>query len=110
MRFLLDTNTCIRYINGRAPRIRDNVDSKSYSDIVVSSITKGEMFYGSTKSQVPERSRAKQDDFLRHFESLPFDDDAADANMAAFAPILKSAALQLADTTCLLPPSLAQRD
>ena len=36
------------------------------------------MSYGSTKSQVPERSRAKQDDFLRHFESLPFDDDAAE--------------------------------
>ena len=78
MRYLLDTNTCIRYINGRAPRIRDHVRSKSYSDIVVSAITKGEMYYGSSKSQEPEHSRAKQDDFLRQFDSLPFDDDAAE--------------------------------
>ena len=78
MRYLLDTNTCIRYINGRAPRIRDHVRSKSYSDIVVSAITKGEMYYGSSKSQEPEQSRAKQDDFLRQFDSLPFDDDAAE--------------------------------
>ncbi len=78
MRYLLDTNTCIRYINGRAPRIRDHVRSKSYSDIVVSAITKGEMYYGSIKSQEPEQSRAKQDDFLRQFDSLPFDDDAAE--------------------------------
>ena len=78
MRYLLDTNTCIRYINGRAPQLRDFIDTQSYADIAVSAITKGEMYYGSAKSQTPERSRAKQDDFLRHFDSLPFDDAAAD--------------------------------
>ena len=39
MRYLLDTNTCIRYINGRAPQIQRNMDSKSYADIAVSTIT-----------------------------------------------------------------------
>lgn len=78
MKYLLDTNACINYINGRAPRVRDQVNSKSPSDIVISAITKGEMYYGSSKSQTPERSRAKQDDFLRQFESVPFDDDAAE--------------------------------
>ena len=78
MRYLLDTNTCIRYINGRAPGIRAHLDSKSYSEIAVSAITKGEMYYGSLKSQTPTRSRAIQDDFLRHFDSLPFDDRAAE--------------------------------
>lgn len=78
MRYLLDTNTCIRYINGRAPAIRAHLDSKTYSEIAVSAITKGEMYYGAAKSQTPQRSRAKQDDFLRHFDSLPFDDGAAE--------------------------------
>ena len=78
MKYLLDTNVCINYINGRAPRVRDQVNSKSSSDIVISAITKGEMYYGSSKSQTPERSCAKQDDFLRQFESIPFDDDAAE--------------------------------
>ncbi len=36
------------------------------------------MYFGSLKSQNPKRSRAKQDDFLRQFDSLPFDDDAAE--------------------------------
>ncbi len=36
------------------------------------------MYYGSSKSREPEQSRAKQDDFLRQFDSLPFDDDAAE--------------------------------
>lgn len=78
MRYLLDTNSCITYINGRSPQLRDFIDNQSYADIAVSAITKGEMYYGSAKSQTPERSRAKQDKFLRHFDSLPFDDAAAE--------------------------------
>lgn len=78
MRYLLDTNVCIGYINGRAPRIRQIFHSKSFSDIVVSSITKGEMYFGSQKSQTPERSRAEQEEFFQNIDSLPFDDDAAE--------------------------------
>lgn len=78
MRYLLDSNVCIGYINGRSPEIRKQVHSKAYTQIVVSSITKGEMYFGSRKSQNPIRSRARQDDFLRQFDSLPFDDDAAE--------------------------------
>ena len=78
MKYLLDTNTCIRYINGRAPRLRDIFHSKAFSDIVVSSITKAEMYFGSQKSQRPDRSRAEQDEFFQNIDSLPFDDDAAE--------------------------------
>lgn len=78
MRYLLDTNACISYINGRAPRLRDMFHSKAFSEIVVSSITKAEMYFGSQKSQRPERSRAEQDEFFQSIDSLPFDDDAAE--------------------------------
>ena len=78
MKYLLDTNACIRYINGRAPRLRENFHSKAFSEIVVSSITKAEMYFGSQKSNSPERSRAEQDEFFRHIDSLPFDDAAAE--------------------------------
>ena len=78
MKYLLDTNVCIRYINGRSPRLREIFDSKEISDLAVSAITKAEMYYGSRKSQTPERSRAKQDDFLQNIVSLPFDDYAAE--------------------------------
>ena len=77
MKYLLDTNTCIRYINGRAPNIRTKILSVSDTDITVCAITKAEMFYGAAKSQYPERSRAKQEAFFTRFVSLSFDDNAA---------------------------------
>ena len=43
MKYLLDTNTCIRYINGRAPKIREMMLTITDNDIVISAITKGEM-------------------------------------------------------------------
>jgi len=79
MKYLLDTNTCIRFINGRAPLIREKFLTLSDDLIVVSAITKAEMFYGAAKSQTPEISRAKQEHFFERFISLPFDDSAADA-------------------------------
>ena len=78
MKYLLDTNACIRYINGRAPNLREKFHSKSFSDIVISSISKAEMYFGSQKSGRPERSKAIQDEFFQDFDSLPFDDDAAE--------------------------------
>jgi tRNA(fMet)-specific endonuclease VapC len=79
MKYLLDTNTCIRYINGRAPQIRDRMRTVSDADIAVSAVTQGEMYTGSAKSQTPQRSRARQDAFFIRFASLPFDEAAADA-------------------------------
>jgi tRNA(fMet)-specific endonuclease VapC len=79
VKYLLDTNTCIRYINGRAPQIRDHMRTVSDADIAVSAVTQGEMYTGSAKSQTPQRSRAKQDAFFIRFAGLPFDEAAADA-------------------------------
>lgn len=45
MKYLLDTNTCIRYLNGRAPQLRVKLAATPLSEIAVSSITKAEMFY-----------------------------------------------------------------
>lgn len=77
MKYLLDTNTCIRYINGRAPNIRHKLPTVALVDVAVSSITKAEMFYGSAKSQTPEQSRQKQLEFLNTIQSIVFDDAAA---------------------------------
>ncbi|HLV33711.1 MAG TPA: type II toxin-antitoxin system VapC family toxin [Spirillospora sp.] len=77
MKYLLDTNVCIRYINGRSPQIRAKLPTLPRSEIAVSSITKAEMWYGSVKSQHPERSRQKQSEFFEIVQSVPFDDAAA---------------------------------
>lgn len=79
MKYLLDTNTCIRYINGRAPQIRERMRLIPDSDIAISTVTRGEMYTGSAKSKMPQHSRALQDAFFIRFGSLPFDEAAADA-------------------------------
>ena len=87
MRYLLDTDICIYYINGFQPNVRENIHQHSASDIAVSAITKCEMYAGSSGSRNPARSRAEQDLFLHQFASLPFDDRAADKYGEVFAEL-----------------------
>jgi tRNA(fMet)-specific endonuclease VapC len=77
MNYLLDTDTCIRYINGRAPIIRARLSAVQRVAVGVSIITKAELYYGSAKSQTPERSRQKQLEFLQTIQGVPFDEAAA---------------------------------
>ena len=79
MAYLLDTNTCIRYLNGRAPRILQHLQALPQSEILVCAIVKAEMYYGAMKSVDPARTLARQRVFLDAFASLPFDDAAAEA-------------------------------
>jgi tRNA(fMet)-specific endonuclease VapC len=78
MKYLLDSNTCIRYLNQRSQSIIDKMGMMSPDDIMVCSIVKAEMYYSAKRSHSPAKTRAEQDEFLRLFQSLPFDDDAAE--------------------------------
>ncbi len=77
MKYLFDTNTCIRFINGRSPGIRVKMLAIDDSDIGISAIVQAEMFAGSAKSQTPQRSREIQEEFFRRFEVIPFDTQSA---------------------------------
>jgi len=79
MTYLLDTNTCIKYLNGRSENIRLNLESRNSVDIVLCSIVKAKLYYGAMKSQNPEKTLTKLNQFLERFISLPFDDDASKA-------------------------------
>lgn len=78
MRYLLDSNTCIRFLNGRSLAIASRPKSTPPEQVVVCSIVKAELFYGSERSHDPARSRAAQNEFFSLFQSFPFDDSAAD--------------------------------
>ncbi|WLE96909.1 MAG: type II toxin-antitoxin system VapC family toxin [Candidatus Electrothrix communis] len=78
MKYLLDTNVCIRYLNGRSENIRKNIATKRPQDIFLCSIVKAELFYGSMKSDFPDKNLARQKNFVDHFISLSFDDKAAE--------------------------------
>ena len=77
MRYLLDTNVCVMYLNGRSSAIRDRLISTPIDDMAVCSVVKAELFYGAMRSNNPTRTLERQQDFLERFVSLPFGDESA---------------------------------
>jgi tRNA(fMet)-specific endonuclease VapC len=57
--------------------IRERLRTTRVADIAVCSVVKAELFYGAMRSNNPEQSLARQQQFLNLFVSLPFDDAAA---------------------------------
>ena len=102
MIYLLDTNSCIVYLNGRNINLKRRLESHLDSEIAVCSVVKSELFYGSRKSKNPTQNLAKQKAFLSRFISLPFDDAAADiygiirANLETIGMLIGSYDLQIA--------------
>lgn len=75
---LLDSNTCIRYLNGQSESIRRNLEARRPEEIVLCSVVKAELTYGAVKSARPESNLDKLRRFSEPFTSLPFDDAAAE--------------------------------
>jgi tRNA(fMet)-specific endonuclease VapC len=92
VRFLLDTNTCIAYLAGRAPRLEEHLRHALTRDVVLCSIVKAELLLGAHKSARAPKNLARLAIFFRHFISLPFDDLAAESAGSA------RAALEIAGT------------
>ncbi len=79
MKYLLDTNTIIRYLNGRAPNVRIRIAATPVSDLAVSTIVVAELRYGAAKSANPAKALAVQNQFLSLISSIAFDETAAEA-------------------------------
>lgn len=77
MRYLLDTNACIHYMNNDDSPVKQQMMRLRPSDVVVCSIVKAELYYGVFRSQRQKRNMEKLDLFLSTLQSLPFDDAAA---------------------------------
>ncbi|WP_071188345.1 type II toxin-antitoxin system VapC family toxin [Trichormus sp. NMC-1] len=77
MKYLLDSNVCIQYLNKRSEKIIQRLQDLSDIDIVVCSIVKAELFYGAMRTHNPAKTMQKQQEFLNRFISLKFDDECA---------------------------------
>ena len=53
--YLLDTNTCIGYLNGTATQVLLKMRATPAQEINVCSVVKAELFYGAMKSTHPVR-------------------------------------------------------
>jgi predicted nucleic acid-binding protein len=66
VRYLLDTNTCIRYLNGRAPAIRVHLAAVPLADVAVCAPVKAELYYVKAELYYMVRHAAT----TRHIRSL----------------------------------------
>ena len=77
MRYLLDTNVCIRYLNGQSEKIHQQLNMKAPEEIALCSVVKAELIYGAHKSHNPSKNLQRLYFFADTLISLPFDDKAA---------------------------------
>src|SRR6266851_3062632 len=78
MTYLLDSNTCITYLNGRSTTLLHRMQAPPAPEIYLCSIVKAELFYGAAHSSDPSKELAKLQPFFAAFTSLLFGDRCAE--------------------------------
>jgi tRNA(fMet)-specific endonuclease VapC len=78
MIYFLDTNICIRYLNGSSPQIAEKMAVVDLDDIKIPTIVAAELFYGAFKSAKREYNLSRFRAFVGQFEAAYFDCAAAE--------------------------------
>jgi tRNA(fMet)-specific endonuclease VapC len=79
LRYLLDTNVCVDYLNGRFPSVVRRIQQARPEELTTNSVVAAELRYGAAKSQQPEKNHARLDLLLAEITVLDFDLAAAAA-------------------------------
>jgi tRNA(fMet)-specific endonuclease VapC len=78
MKYLLDTNCVIRFLDRPGSPVARRITAVLAEDVVLCSIVKAELYYGVYRSRRPEQKQVALTEFFQHFLSLPFDDRSAE--------------------------------
>ena len=76
LRFMLDTNFCIRVLRDRPATLRDRFNAEA-DGLCISTIILAELLHGAAKSARPLHHRREVEGFAAMLDVLPFDADAA---------------------------------
>lgn len=76
LRYLLDTNLCIRVLRDRPRQVRERFNLEA-DGLCISTIVLMELLYGAAKSARPEHNRTEVERFAARLEVLTFDEAAA---------------------------------
>lgn len=78
--YLLDTNTCIQFLRNRDRALIARIQSQPPDEIRLCSVVQAELYYGAYKGPPAFQAAnlALLARFLPRFQSLPFDDAAAE--------------------------------
>jgi len=77
MKYLLDTNVCVTFLNQRKPMLSKRFLATATSDKVICSVVRAELFYGAYKSQHQPGSLLTIESFLSGYPNLDFDQMAS---------------------------------
>lgn len=64
MSYLLDTDTCIYWLNGRSS-VKDKLLAAGWDQIAISVVTQAELYYGAYNSSRVTENLKRADDFIR---------------------------------------------
>jgi tRNA(fMet)-specific endonuclease VapC len=76
--YLLDTNACIRLLNGTSPALVERMSSTDPAQIALCSVVRAELLYGARKSVRPADNLRLLESFFEPLASLSFDDACAE--------------------------------
>lgn len=76
--YLLDTNACIRILNGTSPALTERLRVVPRSLVRLSSVVKAALLYGARKSSRSAENLRLLERFFNTIASLPFDDRCAE--------------------------------
>ncbi|MGQ9366225.1 tRNA(fMet)-specific endonuclease VapC [Azospirillum sp. ST 5-10] len=76
LRYMLDTNLCIRVLRDRPPRLRGRFNAEAGA-LCISTVTLAELLHGVAKSARPAEQRREVERLVGRLEVLRFDEDAA---------------------------------
>ncbi len=77
MSYLLDTNTCIKILNGKSAAVKENIEQTDDAEVIIPSVVRYELFYGAYKSDNPKKTLSGLRDFLSAFRSMELDETIA---------------------------------
>ena len=77
MRYLLDTNVCVDFLNRRFPSVTERIQSFQPEDLCLSSVVVAELRYGADRSQKPAENHDRLDVLTAEIQCLDFDLAAA---------------------------------
>ncbi len=78
MKYLLDTNVCIKILNGSNKNILNKIETIKNNEILIPSIVRFELYYGAYKSTIPTKTTNTLNRFLNSFETIEFNDSIAE--------------------------------
>lgn len=78
--YLLDTNVCVQFLRNRHALVVQRVNARRPDELRLCSVVIAELYHGCLCSAQPAANRTQVDQFVRPYQSLPFDDSAADTH------------------------------